>query len=185
MERLWYLPAAALALAASGTAHACVISARLVYEDVKYADVVLLGRVSNYRIVRDVEFRRKMLSNPKLSAELRKLYEGPASLMSDYARFDIAVDKVLVGAAPSTVSVTWDNSTFGEPEDMAAGPFLIALRQIRSTMPPLRGPSATILPNREPALMRVLQAHCFRLFMFESDSEDARAVLAILNALRL
>lgn len=182
MQRFCTVATAALALVlVSGPAHACRMYAKLDLNDVKYADVVLVGRVSNYRIVRDVEFRRKMLANPKLSPDMRKLYESTSSLLSDYARFDIQVDQVLAGKAPTRLSVTWHNSTFREPEKMATGPFLIALRWPYSKTPPLRGPSATILPNREPGSMAVLQAPCSSPFIFESTSNEARTVRLILG----
>lgn len=143
-----------LAFMASEPAHACRIYTGIVLGDVRYADVVLVGRISNNRIVRDTEFRRRMLSLPNLSGEMRRMYEDPTkTLLSDYARFDVEVDEVLVGKAPKNISVTWDNSTFGEPKGMPDGPFLIALRKPSSRTPPLRGPSATILPNREPGFL--------------------------------
>lgn len=75
--------------------------------DVNYADVVVVGRIANYRIVRDEAFRRRMLASPRLSADMRRIYEDPRqSLMSDYARFDIFVDEVLVGRTPRRLSVT-------------------------------------------------------------------------------
>ena len=183
MQRLLSVVTAALALAwAGGPAHACRIYARLDINDVKHADVVVVGRVSSYQIVRDVEFRRKMLANPKLPRDRREFYEGTSSVLGDYARFDVQVDRVLAGAAPTSLSVTWDNSTSGEPETMRAGPFLSALRKSHSKMPPLRGPSATILPSREPASLTVLQAPCSSPFIFESTSEEARAIRLLLEA---
>ena len=172
-----------LALVASEPAYACRMYAATVLEDVKYADVVLVGRISNYRIVRDLEQRQRMLRLPNLSAEMRKMYEDPTkSLLWDHARFDVQVDQVLFGKVPRRLSVTWDNSTFGEPGQMPAGPFLIALRDPNSKTPPLRGPSATILPNREPGLLTVLQAPCASPFLFETTSDDARAIRQILKA---
>jgi hypothetical protein len=150
--------------------------------DISYADVVLVGRVSNYKIIRDIEFRQKMLANPNLSLDRRKFFEGQNGILSDYARFEVQVEEVLVGKVPTTISVTWDNSTFGEPEEMADGPFLIALRQPGSKMPPLRGPSATILPSREPESLTVLQAPCAAPFIFGSTSDKAQTIRGILNA---
>lgn len=169
---------------ATAPADACGISVKRGLNDVVYADVVVVGRISNYRIVRDETFRRKMLANPKLSPDLRLLYEGPGSLLSDYARFDVEVDELLVGKTPKRFSVTWDNSTFGEPEEMPAGPFLIALRDPGSAMPPLRGPSATILPSPDPTTLTLLQAPCSRPFLLERGSLDAGAVRFILSARR-
>jgi hypothetical protein len=180
MKPCWAITVAVLPLALiSGPAHACRMHAKLQLSDVSNADVVLVGRVSNYRIVRDVEFRRKMLASPKLPPDMRKFYEGPNGLISDYARFDVQVDRVLIGKVAARISVTWDNSTFGEPETMAAGPFLMALRRADSKMPPLRGPSATVLPSRDPGLLTVLQAPCSSPFLFTAGDENARIVESI------
>jgi hypothetical protein len=110
------------------------------------------------------------------------IYQDPEkSLMSDYAAFEVQVDKVLLGKAPHRLSVTWDNSTFGEPKSMGAGPYLFALRRPSSPTPPLRGPSATILPNREPGSLTVLQAPCSSPFIFEGASRQAREIRQILG----
>jgi hypothetical protein len=179
----WSVTASLLAFASSEPAHACRIYAGIDLNDVSYADVVVVGRISNYRIVRDEDTRRKMLSIPSLSAEMRKTYEDPSEiLLWDYARFDVLVSEVLTGTAPKKLSVTWDNSTFGEPEKMPSGPFLIALRNPSSKSPPLRGPSATIFPNREPKSLTVLQAPCASAFIFEETSSEAQAVRGIVNA---
>jgi hypothetical protein len=158
------------------------MNATINLDDVKYADVVVVGQIMNYKIVRDHEFRRRMLSNPNLSPNMRELYEGPGGLISDYARFDVQIDEVLVGKAPTTLSVTWDNSTFEEPEKMATGPFLIALRDPKSPTPPLRGPSAYVGPNPDPTALTVLQAPCSSPFIFESTSDETRTVRSILAA---
>ena len=183
MQRHWFLSAILLALLASQPTHACRIRAATVLADVKYADVVLVGRISNYGIVRDHEERQRMLKIPNLSAEMRKMYEDPTeTLLWDYARFDVEVDEVLVGKAPRKITATWDNSTFGEPGKMAPGPFLIALRDPSSKGPPIRGPSATILPSRERRILTVLQAPCAGPFLFDAQSEEARTVRQILKA---
>ena len=170
-----------LSLGANATASACEVSVPLKLDDVRYADQVVVGRISHYRIVRDMQFRHKMLADPTLSADERKFYSGSAGLISDYARFDIDVDEVLVGRAPHRMTVTWDASTFAEPDTMPAGPFLIALRTGLSTIPPLRGPSGTHLPNPDLARPTVLQAACSEAFIFESASDQARKIRAILK----
>lgn len=158
------------------------IYVRPTLEDVHFADVVVVGRVSNYQITRDQAFRRRMLASPHLTADMRRRYEDPReSLLPDYARFDVQVDEVLFGRAPRTLSVTWDNSTFDEPDQMAAGPYLIALRRPDSESPPLRGPSATILPSPEPRTLTLFQAPCSRAFIYEVESEQARAIREILD----
>ncbi len=61
-------------------------SAELVLADVRYADVVVVGQITNYTI----------LSGDR---------DMPGSIF-DYARFDIVVDEVLKGEAPRVVTVT-------------------------------------------------------------------------------
>ena len=166
-----FLAALLVALAsAADRAHACMAQAPLELADIKYADVVVVGRISNYTIVRD----------PYVSPQRRDSSKG-ASFLGDYAKFDVLIDEVLVGKAAQSVTVTWDNSTFGEPESMPSGPFLIALRDPRSRGLPLRGPSATILPNPEPSSLTVLQAPCSDPFIFASSSDRARTILQILH----
>lgn len=181
--RSWWLVAAtASATAFPAASHACRMYVRPSFEDVRFADVVVVGRVVNYRIVRDEAFRRRMLGSPNLTAEMRSLYENlQASLLPDYARFDVQVEEVLVGRAPGKLSVTWDNSTFGEPSEMAAGPYLIALRRPDSPSPPLRGPSATIFPSRDAEALPLLQAPCSSPFIYEVGSDEDRMVRKILD----
>jgi hypothetical protein len=119
--------------------------------------------------------------NPTLSPESKSFYEGKNSLLSDYTRFNIQVDKVISGSASAVIAATWDNSTFSLPETMPDGPYVIALRRPQSPVPPLRGPSATIFPNQEPDLLTVLQAPCAQPFLFEANSAEAQAVLKILE----
>ncbi len=181
--RWWVVVATAFATALPTVSHACRIYVPPTLEDVRFADVVVVGRVSNYHIVRDEAFRRQRLASPRLSEDMRRMYEDPRqSLLPDYARFDIQVEEVLVGSSPPTLSVTWDNSTFGEPGQMAAGPFLVALRRPNSPSPPLRGPSGTIFPSRDPDALTLLQAPCSSAFIYEVGSEQARTVRNILDA---
>ncbi len=180
MHRRFFLSgvAALVVSSASRSAYGCRVNVPLELDHIKYADVAVIGRISNYRIVRDVEFRRKMLANPNLHPSLRQLYEGPNGIISDNAHFDIQVDEVLAGTVPANLSVIWNNSTFGEPETMAAGPYLIALIK----WPPSRDPSAANLPNTEPVPLMVLQAPCSTPFMLDSSSDTANKVRLILKA---
>ena len=185
MHCRWLIAAAVVGLDAGGPAQACRMHARTVLADVQYADAVVVGRIAGYRIVRDEEFRRRMLKSWNLPDDLRKIYRDPdKTLMGDYARFDIRVAQVLAGRAPRTVRVTWSNSTFGLPKSLPGGPLLIALAGPGGKRPPLRGPSATIMPNREPGLPTILQAPCASPFMFAANSNEARAIRRILLARR-
>lgn len=174
---------AVAALATAPTAsRACQMFVAATLDDVSRADVVVVGRVSNYRIIRDEAFRQRMLALTHLPENLRSMYEDPRqSLLHDYARFEVHVEEVLVGRVSNTFSVTWDNSTFGEPKQIAAGPYLIALRRPRSPSPPLRGPSATILPIPDPQDLTLLQAPCSSAFIYEVESEQARTIRRLLD----
>lgn len=166
---------------ATTSAHACAMLAEMDLRDIKYANVVVVGQIANYEIVLDPVIRQRyrdmIAGNPKL----RETLGSPKSFTTDYARFDIVVGEVLRGKAPDRITVTWDNSTFGEPDEMGPGPFLIALRDPNSAMPPLRGPSATIMPNPAPATLTVLQAPCAGPFMFEASSKEAGLVRRMLG----
>jgi len=181
----WMAAAAILSAALPGSVHACMVSVPQKLEDVRYADVVVIGRIANYRIIRDEAFRRRMLKSPNLPADLRKMYQDPkGGLMTDYARFDIDVEEVLAGRAPARLAATWDNSTFGEPDRMKPGRYLIALRRPSSASPPLRGPSATVMPSPDPKILTLLQAPCSSAFLYEAGSGEALAIREILAARR-
>lgn len=157
-------------------AQACRVAAWLVPEDVKYADVVVVGQISKYEHVLDQKWREHLKKrNPDAYAK------GPSGFMSDYVRFTIKVDKVLSGKAPKTLTVTWDASTFEEPTDMMAGPYVIALRRPGSPSGPLRGPSATILPNPEPETLTVLNPPCAPGFILPVASPEAAKIGVILT----
>lgn len=136
--------------------------AEIVLEDVRYADTVIVGEVANYKV---------------LTPEGKK-----PGYIWDYARFDVIVHEVLKGEAGQTLAVTWDNSTFGEPQDLPTGQYLLAVRSPASTnIPPLRGPSATIFPRPEASSPVLLQAPCASPFLFKSESEEATALRKILQ----
>lgn len=182
----WFAASAAGLVLAGAPAQACAVMAELDPRDVGYANLVVVGRVSNYRMVLDPVARRErkelLAKSSDLSPAMRKMLAEQTEFVTDYARFDVTVDEALVGEPPKTLSVTWDNSTFDEPEAMPPGPFLIALRDPRAALPPLRGPSGTIFANREPTSPTVLQAPCAPAFMFDATSQEARAVRQILAA---
>ncbi|UVK51676.1 hypothetical protein DBIPINDM_004974 [Mesorhizobium sp. AR02] len=161
---------------------ACVMQAERDLHDIKYADVVVVGRIVNYQIVRDPIARQRYRDMLARSPKLREVMpKEPRGFMTDYARFDIVVDEVLRGKAPDRLAATWDNSTFGEVEDMGPDMFLIALRDPKSPIPPLRGPSATVASNPAPATLTVLQAPCASPFIFESSSKEAAELRRILG----
>jgi hypothetical protein len=180
---LWVSCVAAIAVILPGSAYACRVFVQPKFEDVSYADVVVVGRIDHYRIVRDEAFRKQMLGSANLPASMRKMYLDPKQgLLPDYARFEIKVEEVLAGKASGKLSVTWDNSTFAEPDQLAPGRYLIAVRRVTSRIPPLRGSSATIRPSPDPNSLTLLQAPCSSPFMYAAESEEARRVRGILRA---
>ena len=180
MPRLEIAFAALAATFCAQSAQACIAIAPRELADVVYADVVVVGTIADYEIVRDMEFREQMLQSPGLTDDQRKIYADPEQgLMSDYARFDIEVSEWLKGEGSDRIAATWDNSTFGEP-DMLNGVYLLALRDPASPVPPLRGPSANIGPAVEPDRLTLLQAPCAPPFLFpieEAPLEETRAIL--------
>jgi hypothetical protein len=169
------------AMLAAGPTSACIDIAPIDLHDVSYADVVVVGRVTKYTLVLDSEARKRhqeFLAHS--SGKVRELLGKANSFMTDYARLQIAVEEVLRGTAPHTVTVTWDNTAFSET--MPPTSYLIALRSSGSPLPPLRGATATILPDPDPASLSVLRAPCSAAFFFESTSTDADIVRQILNS---
>jgi hypothetical protein len=170
---------------AAKPARACLLFSGLNINDVKYASVVVIGKIVNYEIVLDQQVRKErkeMLDrSTDKSTEYWRMMSEQKQFLSDYARFNVVVDKVLVGKSPKVISVTWDNSTFGEPEQMKKGQYLIGLRKPGSNIPPLRGPSATILPAPDPKSLTVLQAPCAPPFILEYESDEAKKIKAMLG----
>ncbi|MBA3677780.1 MAG: hypothetical protein H0W74_10335 [Sphingosinicella sp.] len=179
MRQYWTNAVLALiALTAGQPLQACLISVPLKLEDIQYADLVVTGRISGYRIIPDMEARRRQ---QELPPRLRQYLTNQDSFLGDYARFDIVVDEVWLGNAPKALTVTWQNSTFALPSTMPEGRYLFGLRNPKSQAPPLRGPSAVFMPNPAPEFLALLQAPCAAPFMFEIDSDRAAAIRQILS----
>lgn len=68
---------------------------------VRHADIVVVGRIVDYKKLDDY---------------------------ADHAKFKIIVKDVLVGKAHVVLSVIWGNSTFARPDALPTDPMLIALR---------------------------------------------------------
>ncbi len=159
---------AVLAIAVPHLSSACVVAARMDLRDIFAADAVILGIILDYEIV-DV---------------------GDVGPLPNYARIKVIVRDVVYGELDADLSdngsltITWDNSTFAEPENLPRNlrGHLIALRSPSSPMLPLRAPSATILPAPEPDTYTILQAPCAGAFLFEADSLIGIALQQILEA---
>ena len=156
--------------------HACIMLVPIELADIEYADVVVVGRIDNYKVILDPIARERFANSPDISP---KSMSKPI-FISDYSMFDVVVDDVLIGKVPQTLTVTWHNSTFSTPEAMSPGPFLIALRHPSSRTPPLRS-SGTILADPESDHLTVLQAPCSSAFIFAAESKEADAIRQMLN----
>ncbi|HEU0043290.1 hypothetical protein [Sphingomonas sp.] len=177
------LVAITLALAAA-PAHACPMYLPQQLADVRYAQTVVVGRITDYRLVLDPGARRRWREHVALQRRRDPNYVDtikPSGFITDYARFTIIVDALLSGRAGRRIDVTWDASTFSEPEQMAPGQYLIALRDPRGSLPPLRGPSGYVAPGPGPKAPTVLQAPCSGAFIFPAGSADAARVRALLR----
>jgi hypothetical protein len=173
----WALPAVLFvaAIATTTPTQACVRGYPLEIEDVTSAQAVVIGRIVNYRLVlfpRIREARDRILANSETSPEVRERWENPKRLLMRYSAFDVEVERVLAGDAPKTVDVTWSNSTFGQPETMPGGLYLIALAP-----PNLEQSSGRHFESSpELGVPVVLQSACAPAFLFPIDSPDAVAI---------
>lgn len=171
------IPASFVAMAFAGApAHACIRLIPVELDDIEYADVVVVGRIDNYKVVLDPIARERFANSLEISPESM----GKPIFISDYSTFEVLVDDVLIGKVPQTLTVTWHGSMFSIPETMPSGPFLIALRDPSSRMPPLRS-SGTILRDAESDHLAVLQAPCSSAFIFTAESKEADAIRQMLN----
>lgn len=138
-------------------------------QDVRGADAVVVGQVSDYRVVLDQEGRRRNREirdrDPQMAARFGR--GEPKSLLSDVATFDLRVDEVLVGHVPRLMRVRWDPSTFGSPDEMPDGRYLVALR---ASSPDARDPSAFVVFRRP----------CSDAFLLPGGGPEAVAVLRVL-----
>jgi hypothetical protein len=169
-------------------AHACLAPGTADLSDVRYADLVLIGRVQNYRIVRDEFSRqsmRRVLQDPALPRQSREVPErqlrGDSLLRSDYAKFDILVHRQLSGKSPRILTVALNKPAFEEPRAVPAGLYIIALRSSDSKLPAESRYRDFDLENREPTLPTVLSARCDGPFMFKVTSEAGKTLIARLS----
>lgn len=164
-----------------GNAHACLFSPATKLSNVKRADLVVIGEIRNYEIVRNTQDDKQVRATGEKTGLPAAQPDQDISLVSDYARFEIDVTEVLHGSASGAVMATWDASTFGEPETFPPGRHLIALRRAGSGPAPLRGPNAAAYPDPEPGAWTVLHPPCASQFIFKEGSGDAAAIRDILS----
>lgn len=183
MRKSFSLFAFSLVLTAQ-VAQACTELRPLDFQDLQYAATVVVGRVENYHIVPDEnghQRRRALLTTPDLSTMLREGLARQDSIGTDYARFDVVVDEVLIGRPVRSFSAVWDSVTLPEPKQIGAGPFLIALYDPNSPTPADYSFGDDVSLSRKLALLTVLQAPCTRAYFLDANSRDARGVRRFLK----
>ncbi len=121
---------------APGTAGACIVMAPFSPADVRLASVVVVGRISHYRIVEDqvarAGYRREMWRTGKWLDP--KTYGHPPTIFpGDYAAFDLTIDQTLKGQAAlagsaHTVSVRQEQTLLGLQKPQIDGTVMVAMR---------------------------------------------------------
>ncbi len=158
--------------------YACTSAVEFIPEDVKYADIVVLGTVQNFNSVLDLDARRRR-AEFKEAVRGTKLYDilnKSSGVSTDYALFDVHVDDVLKGSAGEVISITAQPF----PKISPSGQYLIAIRHIRSELPPLRTAAATVF-TPEGSEYTVLSAPCAPHFFLDPKSEEAKLVMDVLK----
>jgi len=144
----------------SNSASACVVFAPLVDSDIKHADIIFQGKLTNYELVS----------------------EGKGRSLGDYGILSFRVTDVIKGSVENEVQIYWHNSTFGMPDSIKKNKeYLVAAVKADHSGLPLRGPSATILGTQRPDLYRLMQAPCSEPFMFFKSKESQEIISAILE----
>jgi hypothetical protein len=160
-------------LAIHGGARACERRRPFDYNDIKYAEAVVIGRVENYRLVSDPE------ALARYKALLARSSKPPETFgyIRVTPRFDIVVDEVLQGHVEHRLSVEWLDSNFAIPAAMppGPGPYVLALRGPNAPLSPRWGPAWTI-SKPEAGHFAVMQAPCSSAFMFPATGYDADRV---------
>jgi hypothetical protein len=156
-------------IALGSPAHACLNLQPVDLAGVRKADAVVIGRISNYAFILDPVIRQKYAKNyPDSSPELLETLRNRPSFATDYARFDLQIDEILVGEVGQTIDVILYGSWIGPPESMPPGLMLIALKNPNSGYP-------------EPGAFRALQGPCSNPFIFSSTGAEASEIRKILN----
>lgn len=170
----------------SSAALACQFSSPLRAEQISSADVVVIGKVTNYHIVRDEDSRArrredcrkaKSFSSKRWAEEGWKALCAQKDFISDYAQFTIIISDVLKGRAPRSITATWDASTFSEPNTFPSDLRLIGLRK-----PDVAGGRLASNPmyKQRSRFYFVMQVPCSGAFIIPANSDFAQEVKSFL-----
>jgi hypothetical protein len=153
--------AVGVSFCATQQALACLMAGGVHFEYLEFADVVVVGKIQNYRKV----------ATYQTNSKTNERYE------IDHASFDIVIQETLRGNAGSRISVVWRNEGRLSPESLADGSKLIALIAPDSPGP---DPSEDVLPRVESDLMSVIEPICHRSFLVDVPSRDEQRVREIM-----
>lgn len=192
MRGLLSLAAPMLVVALNATpAWACAGGpAPLRLDAISSADIVVIGRIENYRTFVDPARRQRRVA----WFETQRLRADPDQAPShiedasreasvnhpDAAHFDVLVDEVLKGRSGPSLSAWWDPSWHGFPVRLPSGPVLVALRQNGSGSNPRFSSLAPTDPGPDLAALVVLRAPCAPPFLFESTGAEAATIRSLL-----
>ncbi|MHA3915243.1 hypothetical protein [Halovulum sp. GXIMD14793] len=168
-------------ISAHTDAVACSVAMPRQAKDVLGAELVVLGRLGNYRVLSGADALQQhkvMLETLPLDigSSLRQSFEAERPNAARYASFDFEIDEALVGNAAGRISVVWYNSTFALPESLRPGSYLIALTGLTLED---QDQSVRIDPNSVP--LPVLQLPCSSPFLFPSYTTEADEIFRIIS----
>jgi len=145
----------------SDGANACAMVGTLNLDNVRYADIVVVGRLSNYRV------------------HLEQRDSGTWRI----GMVDLRIEQVLKGEAPESISVAIDDRGRGLSPRLTDGPQLVAIRIADSGSP--RGPRSVwgqIIPITEVvSRFSVMEEPCEGPFILDAGSDDAITVVRSLK----
>ncbi len=184
------VPVLAMALNAMPALACAGGPAPLRLDAISSADIVVIGRIENYRTFVDPARRQRRVEWFEAQRLRADLGQAPSHIEDasratsvsrpDAAHFDVVVDEVLKGTAEQSLSVWWDPSAFGFPLSLPSGSVLIALRQNGAGSNPRLGFLASTDPGPDPAALVVLRTPCADPFLFDSTGAEAATIRGLL-----
>ncbi|KQV19709.1 hypothetical protein ASC97_28995 [Rhizobium sp. Root1203] len=115
-------------LVASSPAMACLVSKPLHPSDFTTAEIIIVGRVTNYEAVADpiaTERTRRLLETSPSRRLRAKDYKSIS-----YGRLDLEIDDVLKGKLPAQFAIYWLPGTAGPSDTLAPGRYILGLGRV-------------------------------------------------------
>lgn len=170
-----------LALALPYPVQACQGYEPTQLQEAQNADAVVIGRIYNYRIIRNDYFRKRELARNNLTQQKRKMYMDPKRVLgADYARFDVQVEKIISGKAAETITVTQIVTRIFKQDPKWTRRYLMALYRPFPVSPRTAGKNPERLTDPRFTTWYIPQPPCSGALMFHSESEEAKAIRKML-----